>query len=65
MIDTSASPTLLHRPFVKRMKIPLHHMPFSSAAVNRREHEVQVARIRKQKRRGDNVYTLIAQGAMS
>ena len=43
MIDTGAFATLLHRPFVKRMKIPLHDTPFSSAAVNLREHDVQVA----------------------
>jgi len=61
MIDTGAFATLLHRPFVKRMKIPLHDTPFSSAAVNLCEHDVQVAHIRKQKRRVDTVYTLIAQ----
>ena len=61
MIDTGAFATLLHRPFVKRMKTPLHETPFSSAAVNLREHGVQVARIRKQKRRVDTIYTLIAQ----
>ena len=60
MIDTGAFATLLHRPFVKCMKIPLHDTPVSSSAVNLREHDVQVARIRKQKRRVDNVYTLIA-----
>ena len=47
MIDTGAFATLLHRPFVKRMKIPLHDTPFSSAAVNLRESDVQVARIRR------------------
>ncbi len=47
MIDTGAFTTLLHRSFVKRMKIPLHNTPFSSAAVNLRETDVQVARIRR------------------
>ena len=65
MIDTGAFATLLHRPFVKRMKIPLHDTPFGSAAVNLREHDVQVAHIRKQKRRVDTVYTLIARAPMS
>ena len=36
--------TLLHRPFVKRMKIQLYDTPFSSAAVNLRQRGVQVAR---------------------
>jgi hypothetical protein len=57
---TGAFTTLLHRPFVKCMKIPLHDTPVSSSAVSLCEHDVQVARIRKQKRRVDNVYTLIA-----
>ena len=46
MIDTGAFATLLHRSFVKRLKIPLQNTPFSSAAVNLRESDVQVARIR-------------------
>ncbi len=47
MVDTGAFATLLHRSFVKRMKIPIHDTPFSSAAVNLRETDVQVARIRR------------------
>ncbi|MGI9114768.1 MAG: hypothetical protein DLM52_08085 [Chthoniobacterales bacterium] len=47
MVDTGAFATLLHRSFVKRMKIPMHATPFSSAAVNLRESDVQVARIRR------------------
>ena len=47
MVDTGAFATLLHRSFVKRMKIPMHDTPFSSAAVNLRESDVQVARIRR------------------
>lgn len=47
MVDTGAFATLLHRPFVKRMKIPLHDTPFSSAAVNLNQRGVQIARIRR------------------
>ena len=47
MIDTGAFATLLHRSFVKRMKIPLRDTPFSSAAVNLKQRGVQVARIRR------------------
>jgi predicted aspartyl protease len=47
MVDTGAFATLLHRSFVKRMKIPLHDTPFSSSAVNLRDTDVQVARIRR------------------
>ena len=32
MVDTGAFATLLHRSFVKRMKIPLRDTPFRSAA---------------------------------
>ncbi|MEP7072011.1 MAG: retropepsin-like aspartic protease, partial [Verrucomicrobiota bacterium] len=46
MVDTGAFATLLHRSFVKQMKIPTRDTPFSSAAVNLRERGVQVARIR-------------------
>jgi predicted aspartyl protease len=47
MVDTGAFATLLHRSFVKQMKIPVRETPFSSAAVNLRQRGVQVARIRK------------------
>lgn len=47
MVDTGAFATLLHRSFVRRMKIPLHDTPFSSAAVNLSQRGVQVARIRR------------------
>jgi predicted aspartyl protease len=47
MVDTGAFATLLHRSFVKRMKIPMHNTSFSSAAVNLHESDVQVARIRR------------------
>jgi predicted aspartyl protease len=47
MVDTGAFATLLHRDFVKRMRIPLHETPFSSAAVNLKQRGVQVARIRR------------------
>ncbi len=47
MVDTGAFTTLLHRSFVKQMKIPVRETPFSSAAVNLRQRGVQMARIRK------------------
>jgi predicted aspartyl protease len=47
MVDTGAFATLLHRPFVRRMKIPLRETPFSSAAVNLKERGVQVATIQR------------------
>ncbi len=47
MVDTGAFATLLHRSFLKRMKIPLYDTPFASAAVNLRDRGVQVARIRR------------------
>ncbi len=47
MVDTGAFATLLHRSFVKRMKIPLRDSPFSSAAVNLKLRDVQIARIRR------------------
>ena len=47
MIDTGAFATLLHREFVRRMKIPLRQTQFSSAAVNLKQRRVAVARIRR------------------
>jgi predicted aspartyl protease len=47
MVDTGAFTTLLHRSFVRSMKIPLRDTPFTSAAVNLKLHDVQIARIRR------------------
>jgi predicted aspartyl protease len=47
MVDTGAFVTLLHRDFVRRMRIPLKETPFSSAAVNLKQRGVQIARIRR------------------
>jgi predicted aspartyl protease len=47
MVDTGAFATLLHRSFVERMKIPLRDTRFSSAAVNLKLRDVQIARIRR------------------
>jgi predicted aspartyl protease len=47
MVDTGAFATLLHRSFVKRMKIPVRDTPFRSAAVNLNMRDVQIARIRR------------------
>ena len=47
MIDTGSFATLLHRPFVRRMRIATRETQFSSSAVNLKERGVWVARIRK------------------
>ncbi len=47
LVDTGAFATLLHRSFVKQMKIPLRKTRFISAGVNTGESDVQVARIRR------------------
>jgi predicted aspartyl protease len=47
MVDTGAFTTLLHRSFVRQMKIPMRETRFVSGAVNLKERGVQVARIRK------------------
>jgi predicted aspartyl protease len=47
MIDTGSFATLLHRSFVRRMRIATHKTSFSSSAVNLKERGVQVAQIRK------------------
>jgi predicted aspartyl protease len=47
MVDTGAFATLLHRPFVRQMRIPTRQTPYSSAAVNLKRRGVDVARIRK------------------
>jgi predicted aspartyl protease len=45
MVDTGAFGTLLHQPFVRQMKIPLRNTAFSSAGVNLKERDVQLATI--------------------
>jgi predicted aspartyl protease len=47
MVDTGAFATLLHRDFVRRMRIPLHETPYSSAAVNLQQRGVEIARIKR------------------
>ncbi len=47
MVDTGSFATLLHRPFVRRMRIATRETPFNSSAVNLKERGVWVARIRK------------------
>jgi predicted aspartyl protease len=47
MVDTGAFATLLHKPFVRQMRIPTHQTPYSSAAVNLKQRGVDVARINK------------------
>ena len=47
LVDTGAFVTLLHRPFVKQMNIPLQNTRFRFAGVNMGGTNVQVARIRR------------------
>ena len=47
MIDTGAFATLLHRSFVHRLQVPVRETRFSSAAVNLKQRDVQIARIRR------------------
>jgi predicted aspartyl protease len=47
MVDTGSFTTLLHRSFVRRMRIATRETRYSSSAVNLKERGVWVARIRK------------------
>lgn len=47
MVDTGSFATLLHRSFVRRMRIATRETRYSSSAVNLKERGVRVARIRK------------------
>jgi predicted aspartyl protease len=47
MVDSGSFATLLHRSFVRRMRIPTEETAFNSSAVNLKDRGVRVARIRK------------------
>jgi predicted aspartyl protease len=47
MVDTGSFATLLHRSFVRRMRIATRETPFSSSAVNLKERGLRLARIHK------------------
>src|SRR6266581_9325026 len=47
MVDTGSFATLLHRSFVKRMRIATRETQYSSSAVNLKERGLRVAHIRK------------------
>ncbi|MGH7982815.1 MAG: retropepsin-like aspartic protease [Candidatus Udaeobacter sp.] len=47
MVDTGSFATLLHRSFVRRMRIATRETQYSSSAVNLKERGLRVARIRK------------------
>jgi predicted aspartyl protease len=47
MVDTGSFATLLHRSFVRRMRIATRETRYSSSAVNLKERGLRVARIRK------------------
>src|SRR5581483_3707162 len=47
MIDTGAFATLLHRPFVRHLRIPTEETQLQSAAINLKQEGIDIARIRK------------------
>lgn len=47
MVDTGAFATLLHRPFVRKLRIPLQETHVQSARINLADDSVDIARIRK------------------
>jgi hypothetical protein len=47
MIDTGAFTTLIHRPFVREMRLPTRDTPYTSGAVNLDERGLQLAIIRR------------------
>ena len=47
MIDTGAFTTLIHRPFLREMRLPLRDTPYLSGAVNLDERGLQLAVIRR------------------
>ena len=47
MIDTGAFTTLIHRPFLHEMRLPLRDTPYTSGAVNLEERGLQLATIRR------------------
>ncbi len=47
MLDTGAFTTLIHRPFVRAMKLPLRDTPYTSGAVNLDDRGLQLATIRR------------------
>ena len=47
MIDTGAFTTLIHRPFLREMRLPLRETPYASGAINLQERGLQLATIRR------------------
>lgn len=47
LVDTGAVVTTLHRPFVRELHIPYYATSLTSSGINRKEDEVDVARIRR------------------
>ena len=47
MVDTGAFATLMHRSFIRSMKLPLRKTPYSSAGVNLSERGLQLATINR------------------
>lgn len=47
MLDTGAFTTLIHRPFLREMRLPLRDTPYTSGAVNLDERGLQLATIQR------------------
>lgn len=47
MIDTGAFTTLIHRPFVRRLRLPLRDTPYTSGAVNLEERGLELTTIKR------------------
>ena len=47
MLDTGSFTTLIHRPFVRQMRLPLRNTPYASGAVNLKQRGLQLATIRR------------------
>ena len=47
LVDTGAVVTTLHRPFIRELRIPYYATSITSSGINRKEDEVDVARIRR------------------
>ena len=47
MIDTGAFTTLIHRPFVREMRLPLRNTSYTSGGVNLDQRDLQLATIRR------------------
>ena len=56
LVDTGAVVTTLHRPLIRQLRIPCYATSITSSGINRKEDEVDVARIRRLSVGSINVY---------